>query len=68
MVADPCHRARSPVLELLNGRKVKILAVRDTFSHVDDAYLAFHQKGFDLADADSFNCGDPERFKFIDFA
>jgi hypothetical protein len=58
-----CH-----VLELLNGSKAKVLAVRVDYSYVREAYFAFHQKGFDLGDADIFNFDDPERFKFVDFA
>src|SRR5208283_2366509 len=61
------------VLEVLNGSKAKVLAVwnpltAEGYSYVGDAYSAFRQKGFDLADADIFNYDDPERFKFIDFA
>lgn len=55
------------ILEALNGSKTKVLAVRDAYSYVGEAYVAFHQKGFSLADADIFNFDDPERFKFIDF-
>jgi hypothetical protein len=60
---DCCH-----VLEALNGSKAKVLAIRDHYSYVHDAYLAFLQKGFQLADAHIFNFDDPERFKFVDFA
>jgi hypothetical protein len=55
------------VLELLEGSKAKVLAVRDKFDYLYDAYFTFRQKGFDLPDADVFNFDDPERFKFIDF-
>jgi hypothetical protein len=56
------------VLEVLNGSHAKVLAVRDDYSHVRDAYFAFQNEGFSLADADIFNCDDAERFKFVDFA
>lgn len=60
---DSCY-----VLEVLSGSHAKVLAVRDEYSYVSDAYFAFQKKGFDLADADIFNFDDPEWFKFVDFA
>src|SRR5579862_3198108 len=49
-MTDCCY-----VLEALDGPHEKVLAVRDQFDHLIEAYRIFSQKGFDLHDGDVFN-------------